>query len=105
MAITPLRQRITYEKKNGVGLDGDPQYAPPVELRASVDESFKVVTDPKGNEVVASMTVTLDKLADVNADDRLTYVDENGRVRIGRVVVYQPLRIAGRVLETEVYVK
>lgn len=106
MAVVPLHERITYEHPTGAfNGDSTPQLAPPVEMKAAVSLETKVVVDKNGKDVVTAMSVTLDKLANVSIDGRITYTDELGRTKVARIVSIEPLKIGRRVLQTEVYAR
>lgn len=105
MAIIPLKQTVTITKP---GVDTGWGHAEPgdiLTLRARVVEETNVVKDRFGEEAVASMTVFLDKLADVSYDDVITFTNELGVTISRNPLSIEPRRnIGGRALLTEVYV-
>lgn len=107
MAIIPLPQEITIQRKSKTpGPDGRPSFAAPVTLKGRVDETVKIVLDRNGAETLAMATITLDKLAQVDVGDRLTYTDELGRTRTFTAINIEPVRgLGGKALLTEVYAK
>jgi hypothetical protein len=105
MAIIPLKQSVTVRKagaSDGWGREVDGEE---ITLKARVVETTKVVTGPGGEEAVASLEITLDKLADVSYNDTINYSNE-----LGVAVARRPLKIevkrnfAGKPLLTVVYV-
>lgn len=105
MPIVPLKQTVTVTKPAfadgwGVLIPGAANV-----LKARVSEGTRVVTNRYGDEAVSSMTVLLDKLADVSYDDTITYTNELG-VTIERTPIsIQPKRgINGKAILTEVFV-
>lgn len=76
-----------------------------VDLRARVSEETRVVTNNLGEEAVSSMTIYLDKMADVSYDDTITYTNELGVEIKRKPISIQPKRfINGKAIITEVYV-
>lgn len=106
MAIIPLPQEITIQRKGAPGPNGLPSLAAPITLKGRVDETVKIVLDRNGAETLAMATITLDKLAQVDVGDRLTYTDELGRTRTFTAINIEPVRgLGGKALLTEVYAK
>ncbi|MCS1350319.1 hypothetical protein [Mechercharimyces sp. CAU 1602] len=79
MSLVPLKQTVTITKSSGE-LDewGNPIPADPVEYACRVKEGSEIVTDSRGDEVVASLTVLLYKLVDVGYGDNFAYTNELG---------------------------
>jgi hypothetical protein len=106
MALIPLRQAVTITKSTG-SYDGwgQPLSGASITLKARVTETTAVVQTQTGEEAVASLRITLDKLADVSYDDVITYTNE-----LDVTVERKPLRIevkrmlSGKPILTEVYV-
>lgn len=105
MPIIPLRQTVYITKP--AYTDGWGVVIPGVTTihKARVSEETRVVKNNLGKEAVSSMTIFLDKLADVSYDDTITYTNELG-VKIERKPIsIQPKRnISGRAILTEVFV-
>lgn len=105
MAIIPLKQTITVTKP---GVDTGWGHAEPGEvitLKARVVEETNVVKDRFGREAISSMTVILEKLANVSYDDVITYTNELGLTVSRSPLSIEPLRnFSGRALLTKVYV-
>lgn len=105
MAIIPLNQTVKITKP---GVDSGWGHRMPdaeFELRARVVEETRTVTNPFGKEVVSSMSVILDKMANVLYDDTLTYTNELGVTISRKPLSIEPRRgVGGKVLLTEVFV-
>lgn len=105
MAIVPLKQTVTITKNGGLDGWGKPVAGAEITLKARVTESTHVVTNQAGEEAVASLRVTLDKLADISYDDTLTYTNENGVTVSRRPLSIEIKRgISGKPILTEVSV-
>lgn len=103
MPIIALKQKITVERAQEDDW-GNETLGEPVVLKARVDESTALVRNRQGEEVACSAQILLDKLADINYDDYITYTDELGRtirekpIKIGTIRKY-----SGKPALTEVY--
>ena len=103
MAIIPLKQKITVER--AVQDDwGNETLGDPVIFKARVDESTALVRNRQGEEVVSSAQILLDKLADVQYDDYVSYTDELGRTMREKPIRIAPIRMPnGKATLTEVF--
>lgn len=105
MAIIPLKQTIEVTKAGASNGWGQPVVGEVLTLKARVVETTAIVTNQAGEEAVASLRITLDKLADVSYDDTITYTNE-----LGVTVARKPLKIeikrglSAKPILTEVYV-
>lgn len=103
MPIIALKQKITVQRAQEDDW-GNETLGEPIVLKARVDESTALVRNRQGEEVVATAQILLDKLADVQYDDYITYTDELGRtirekpIKIGTIRKY-----SGKPALTEVY--
>lgn len=80
MAIIPLKQRVTIRRKVAVNEWGESEGVVEVVIKARVDETMSLVTNPQGEEVSSSATIYIDKLANVRYDDVLIFINELGFV-------------------------
>lgn len=105
MPLIPLNQTVTVTKPSSTDGWGVPIPGSIAVLKARVSEGTRVVTNRYGDEAVSSMTVFLDKLADVAYDDTITFTNELG-VTIERTPIsIQPKRgVNGKAILTEVFV-
>lgn len=105
MALLPLKQTVILKRKGEVDRWGN-EITPPVEkpMKCRIDEGSKVVQNSLGEEVVAGMEITFDKLADIQYTDTLEYTNE-----LGKTIVRNPIRVEvvrainGKPLLTVVY--
>ena len=104
MSIIPLRQTVTVYKPGEKDRWHDPEDYTSEELPARVDEKTKVVTNQAGEEVVTSLEIVLDGLADIGYSDEIKYVDEFDRETRRKPVTVEPVRnLAGKAFFTVVY--
>lgn len=80
MPLIPLKQtvmvRIWTEGSND-GWDAG-GYGEPIEFKVRASETIEKVTNELGEEVVASVKLTFDKLPAIGYNDEITYTNENG---------------------------
>lgn len=105
MPIVPMKQTITVTKAGASDGWGNVADGEVLTLKARVVEETKVIPAPGGREAVASLRITLDKLADITYDDTITYTNENG-VTVERKPLSIDVKrgISGKPILTEVYV-
>lgn len=103
MAIVALKQRVMIE--HAIPNEwGEELLEEPIEYKARVDESSTLVRNRQGEEVVSAAQILLDKLADVQYDDYVTYTDELGRTIREKPIKIAPIRdIVGKAILTEVH--
>lgn len=105
MPIIPMKQTVTVTKADATDEWSRPIPGAVLTYRTRVTEETKVVTNQVGEEAVASLRITFDKLADISYDDAITYTNE-----LGVTVERTPIRIevkrglGGKPMLTEVYV-
>jgi hypothetical protein len=105
MALIPMKQTIQVRRVGPIGNNGRPTVLPPTDMKARVSEGSRLVRNKDGAEVIASATLYLDKLAEVNVDDKIAYTDELGRVRSWTALTVDVKRdLGGKPLLTEVSV-
>lgn len=103
MARVAMKQRITIER-SVTDEWGEEVLGDSIEYKARVDESSTLVRNRQGDEVVSAAQILLDKLADVQYDDYVTYTDELGRTIREKPIKIAPIRdIAGKATLTEVH--
>lgn len=104
MAIIPLKQSVTIQRKGEPDEWGEGGVSTSFTLKCRVDERTQVVQNQLGTEVVSGMEITLDKLPDVRYDDVIEYTNELG-VTIRRTPIkIEPIRmINGKPALTAVY--
>ncbi|WP_019241510.1 MULTISPECIES: hypothetical protein [Bacillus] len=88
MALLPLKQTITIKREGELDEWGESTGSSTSTLKCRVDESSKVVQNSLGNEVVAGMEITLNKLADIKYGDQIEYTNE-----LGVTILREPIRI------------
>lgn len=89
MAIIPLKQTIKIERPGERDSWGRPIRQPEsMTLKCRVDEGSQTVQNSIGEEVVVSLEIKLDKLADVRYSDEIEYTNE-----LGNTVKRKPTRI------------
>lgn len=77
MALIPLKQTVTVIRQGEVDRWGNPVTPEQrIPLKCRVDESSQKVQNSIGDEVVAGMEITLDKLVDIRYSDQLEYTNE-----------------------------
>lgn len=104
MPIVPLRQKVTVIRSGGEDDWGVPLPDERIEMKARVDELTKTVQNRHGQEVVSSMQIMLNKMADVNYDDTIEYTDELGRTTTRQPLKIEPIRmINSKAILTFVY--
>lgn len=105
MAIISLKQTVIIERPGALNDWGEVIVEPTVRtLKARVDEGSTLVRNRQGEEVVATAQILLDKLADVQYDDTISYTDELGRTLREKPIKIAPIRMAnGKATLTEVY--
>ncbi|OME86920.1 hypothetical protein BK120_08330 [Paenibacillus sp. FSL A5-0031] len=105
MPIIPMKQTITVTKAGKLDGWAAPTPGEEITYKARVTEETNVVTNKLGEEAVAKLRITLDKLADISYDDVITYTNE-----LDVTVTKKPLSIVpkrmlnGRAIVTEVFV-
>ena len=95
MAIIPLNQKAYVRKFNSGHDDGwnSETYGEPIEYDVRAVEKTEVVTNTLGEEVVASVKITFDKLPDIAYEDEVSYTNELG-VTIARTPLsIKPIRM------------
>ncbi|MGF9711627.1 hypothetical protein [Paenibacillus naphthalenovorans] len=105
MPIIPMKQTVTVTKAGAS--DGWGKTAPGADItyKARVVEETNVVTNQAGEEAVASLRITFDKLPDITYDDAITYTNELGvTVKRPPVSIKVKRGMGGKPLITEVYV-
>ncbi|MBU5211069.1 hypothetical protein MHI39_20195 [Heyndrickxia sp. FSL K6-6286] len=104
MPIIPLKQIITVIRKGEPDRWGNSTEETFV-LKCRVDEGSKLVRNTLGQEVVAGMEITLDKLADIRYTDEIEYTDELNRTIKKAPIKIEVIRwISGKPKLTVVYV-
>lgn len=105
MAIIPLKQSVIVTKPAGVDGWGVAIPGATTTLSARVSERTHKVNNQLGEESLSSMTVYLDKLADISYDDVITYTNELGVEIVRKPIAIEPKRgLNGKALLTEVHV-
>jgi len=88
MAIIPLKQKITVERATQDDW-GNETLEEPVVYKARVSEGTMLVRNRQGEEVASTAQIRLDKLADIQYDDYVSYTDE-----LGRTIREKPVKIS-----------
>ncbi|UNL92767.1 hypothetical protein CPY53_03980 [Paenibacillus polymyxa] len=105
MPLISMRQTITITKAAKSSGWGHSSPGAELTVTARVSEQTKTVTNQFGDETVSSMTILIDKLADVSYDDEITYTNELGVTIKRKPIAIQPKRgLSGKALITEVNV-
>lgn len=106
MPLIPMNQKITIVRAGEEDEWGDPiTPSQRIALKCRVVEESKIVQNSIGEEAVAGMKVSLDKLVDVRYSDKIEYTNE-----LSQTVTKSPIRIAvvrmpsGKPIMTKVYV-
>lgn len=101
----PLKQTVTVVKPSSTDGWGVEVPGKTAVLKARVSEETRVVKNRHGEEAVSSMTIYLDRLADVTYDDTIQYTNELGVEIKRKPISIQPKRwINGKAVLTEVNV-
>lgn len=77
MALVPLKQTVTIKRFGEPDRWGEATETS-FTLKCRVDESSQLVQNQLGDEVVAGMEITFDKLADIRYEDKIQYTNELG---------------------------
>lgn len=90
MALIPLKQEVTIIKAASDQLDiyGNPIEGEHVVYKCRIDEQSERVQAQNGEDAVASASIMIAGLVDVDYNDYVQYTDE-----LGRVTKKRPLRI------------
>lgn len=81
MPLIPLKQTVTIHPYIGLNDWGEPQYGTPYTLKCRISEGTKLVRSFAAQEVVSTAQIYFDKLVNLNPEDLIVYVDENGKER------------------------
>lgn len=106
MPLIPLKQKAYVEKwsegnDDGWGTGG---FGEPIEYNVRASETIEKVTNELGEEVVASVKLTFDKLPDIGYNDLISYTNENGVTIKREPITIKPTRlINGKPTLTSIY--
>lgn len=87
-----LNQKITRVRGGSFDRWGNQTTLSETEFPARVDELTERIRDAQGNEVVSTMSVLLDGLADVNYKDKIRFTNELGLTIEKTPQLIQPIR-------------
>ncbi|MCU5554821.1 hypothetical protein OCB15_17925 [Bacillus cereus] len=110
MAIVPMKQTVTrYRQVGDLDIWGKPEKIEETALKCRAVEGSHAITDRSsqmhGATIVVDLKLMFDKLADIQYDDKLEYVNESGTAYKGspRNITVQR-DFSGKPLITVVYV-
>jgi hypothetical protein len=89
VAIIPLKQTVTITKPGGLDEWGNTVPGPSIVYKCRIDEGSALVKNQNGEEVVSSARILIEKLADVDYGDDVTYSNE-----LGKTFTEKPIRIS-----------
>lgn len=104
MPIIPLKQSATIEKMGERNDYGEAEVIETFSLICRADEKTQVVKNQVGKEVVSTVELLFDRMANIGYDDTVTFTNELGVTISRQPLSIEPIRmINGKPILTAVY--